>query len=162
MHIEINIQLQSLSIISDGKVVKNYLVSTAVKGAGEVSGSQMTPRGLHYIRAKIGSGCLKSAVFSGRRPTGQVLTPQLASEHPSTDWILTRILWLCGLERGRNRGGDVDSMRRYIYIHGAPDTEPMGIPLSHGCIRMRNSDVMDLFDKVDVGVRVFINEFSVD
>ncbi len=121
-------------------------------------GSFKTPRGRHRIRAKIGAGQPVNTVFVGRRPTGEIFTPELAARHPDRDWILTRILWLSGCEPGFNRLGEVDSMRRYIYIHGAPDTVPMGVPASHGCIRMRNVDVMDLFDRVPVGTPVEILE----
>lgn len=121
-------------------------------------GSFKTPRGRHRIRAKIGTGQPVNTVFVGRRPTGEIFTPELAARHPDRDWILTRILWLSGCEPGFNRLGEVDSMRRYIYIHGAPDTVPMGVPASHGCIRMRNVDVMDLFDRVPVGTPVEILE----
>ncbi|MEO1574119.1 MAG: L,D-transpeptidase, partial [Pseudomonadota bacterium] len=96
------------------------------------------------------------AVFHGRRATGEIWTPQLHAAHPERDWILTRILWLRGLEFGRNRGGPVDSFARYIYIHGTPDSEPVGRPGSHGCIRMRNEDIVRLFARVGVGTPVDI------
>lgn len=154
--IRISISRQTLTAqMSDGSV-SQYPVSTATNGVGEANGSGCTPRGQHYIRACIGKGQPRGAVFVGRRPTGEVYSPQLAAEHPSRDWILTRILWLCGLEPGFNRGGQVDSMRRYIYIHGTPDTEPMGVPESHGCVRMRNDDLLELFDRVPAGTPVFI------
>jgi lipoprotein-anchoring transpeptidase ErfK/SrfK len=108
------------------------------------------------IRARIGTGCAPDTVFVGRRPTGEILTPELRAATPERDWILTRILWLSGLERGRNRLGSVDTMRRYIYIHGTPDDVPLGLPASHGCIRMRNADIIALFDQVAAGTRVFI------
>ncbi len=108
------------------------------------------------MRAKIGAGEPENAVFSGRRPTGEIYTPALAARHPERDWILSRILWLSGLEPGVNRLGKVDTMRRFIYIHGTPDSEAMGVANSHGCVRMRNQDVMRLFDLVKVGTRVFI------
>ena len=133
-------------------------ISTAKNGAGEQRGSECTPRGLHYIRARIGAGCDENTVFVGRRPTGERYDETLHQQYPERDWILSRILWLCGSEKGKNRGGVVDSMRRYIYIHGCPDSEPMGIPLSHGCVRMRNRDIIELFDRVDVGTRVMIQE----
>lgn len=119
-------------------------------------GSHCTPRGRHIVRARIGAGAPLGAAFRGRRPTGEVWTPELAATHPARDWILTRILWLSGTEPGRNRLGEVDSMRRYIYIHGTPDTEPMGVPLSIGCVRMRNRDVAELFDLVPAGTKVDI------
>ena len=125
-----------------------YPVSTAASGLGEKNGSLCTPRGRHIVRAKIGEGQPLRAVFAGRRPTGEIWTPELHAKHPGRDWMLTRILWLSGCELGRNRLGDVDTMRRMIYIHGAPDCAEMGKPGSHGCVRMRNGDVAELFDLV--------------
>lgn len=159
MKIEISISEQSLKLLDDqDKVTSIYLVSTALKGAGEQKNSYCTPRGRHIIRAKIGKDAPVNSVFRGRRPTGEIWTPELGAQHPGRDWILTRILWLSGCEPGFNRLGNVDSMQRYIYIHGTPDIEPMGKPGSHGCVRMRNSDVMALFDLVPVGTPVVINE----
>ncbi len=157
--IEVNIDDQTLKCFEDGVLVKSFSVSTALNGAGEQSGSEQTPRGRHYVRAKIGAGQPLGAVFVGRRPTGEVYSDALARQFPNRDWILTRILWLCGLEVGFNRGGRVDSMRRYIYIHGTPDSEPMGIPKSHGCIRMRNQDMLELFEWVppQCPVRILAN-----
>jgi lipoprotein-anchoring transpeptidase ErfK/SrfK len=149
---------QRLHLLDDGRVVRSYAVSTSVRGAGERYGSFCTPRGEHVIRAKIGAGQPPGAVFVGRRPTGEICTPEAHRSAPARDWILSRILWLCGLERGRNRFGDVDTMRRFIYIHGCPDWSPMGVRGSRGCIRMRNDDVMELFDAVPVGTRVSIDE----
>lgn len=140
------------------EVIRTYSVSTAMKGPGEKKNSEQTPRGLHIIRAKIGADEPINTVFKGRRKTGELFTHKLAEENPGHDWILTRILWLSGLEIGKNRLGDVDTMQRYIYIHGTPDTEPMGIAKSHGCIRMRNSDIVELFDLVSVGTQVCIVE----
>lgn len=154
--IEISIAGQTLTLLEDGKRLAQYSVSTALKGAGEMSGSEQTPRGAHIVRARIGAGAASGAVFRGRRPTGEIWTPELAALHPARDWILSRILWLSGTEPGRNRSGNCDSMRRYIYIHGTPDTEPMGQPLSHGCIRMRNADVIALFEQVPVYTPVLI------
>jgi L,D-transpeptidase YbiS len=127
---------------------KSYSVSTARKGGGEKNGSLCTPRGRHLVRAKIGAGQPINSVFVRRRPTGEVWTPELHEKYPGRDWILTRILWLSGCEPGRNRLGDVDTMRRYIYIHGSPDTAQMGKPGSIGCIRMRNRDIVELFDRL--------------
>ena len=137
-------------------VSHRYPVSTSKHGPGERMGSFRTPRGRHLIRAKIGAGSPSGTVFVGRRPTGEIWSAALAREHPGRDWILTRILWLSGLEKGFNRLGDVDTMRRYIYIHGMPDSEPCGIPASIGCIRMRNSDIIELFDRVEIGTPVII------
>lgn len=157
MQILIDIPSQTLSLLGDdGACIRRYSVSTARNGAGEASGSFCTPRGRHIIRARIGAGAPIGAAFRGRRPTGEVWTPELAAANPGRDWILTRILWLSGTEPGLNRLGEVDSMRRYIYIHGTPDTEPMGVPLSIGCVRMRNRDVAELFELVPAGTAVDI------
>lgn len=157
MQILIDIPSQTLSLLGDdGACIRRYRVSTARNGAGEASGSFCTPRGRHIIRARIGAGAPIGAAFRGRRPTGEVWTPELAAANPGRDWILTRILWLSGTEPGFNRLGEVDSMRRYIYIHGTPDTEPMGVPLSIGCVRMRNRDVVELFELVPAGTAVDI------
>jgi len=154
--IHVSIAGQTLTLLEDDLPLANYLVSTALKGVGEIAGSEQTPRGAHVVRAKIGSGAEVGAVFRGRRPTGEIWTPALGLQHPERDWILSRILWLSGTEVGRNRLSNCDSMRRYIYIHGVPDTEPMGEPRSHGCIRMRNSDVVDLFERTPVHTPVLI------
>lgn len=156
--IRIELSRQRLLLQEDARVVREYPVSTARNGAGERAGSECTPRGRHRVRARVGAGAPRGAVFVGRRPTGEVWTPELAASHPDRDWILSRILWLCGEEPGRNRGGAVDSMRRYIYIHGAPDDAPLGVPASHGCIRMANDDVIDLFERVPAGTPVEIVE----
>jgi len=157
LEIIVSIPLQTLVLMQDGRQIACWPVSTALKGAGNQSGSYQTPLGRHRIRAKIGAGQPLNAVFRARRPTGEIFSADLAQAFPDRDWILTRILWLCGEERGVNRGGNVDSQRRYIYIHGTPDAEPMGIPRSHGCIRMRNRDVLALFERVPVGTPVLIS-----
>jgi len=138
--------------------VQAYAVSTALNGSGSQTGSEKTPLGWHRVRARIGAGCEPGTVFVARRPTGEVYSAALATANPERDWILTRILWLCGTEPGNNRFGQVDSMRRYIYIHGCPDSEPMGTPRSHGCIRMRNRDIIELFEQVPAGMPVLIEE----
>jgi lipoprotein-anchoring transpeptidase ErfK/SrfK len=139
-----------------GRLVRRYLVSTSRNGPGERSGSYCTPRGRHVIRAKIGAGVPANTVFVKRRPTGELYSPELAERFPGRDWILTRILWLSGCEPGFNRLGPVDTMRRFIYIHGTPDTTELGTPGSIGCVRMRNEDLVELFDRVDVGTPVTI------
>ncbi|HZT61732.1 MAG TPA: L,D-transpeptidase [Burkholderiales bacterium] len=155
--IEISIPEQRLTLWGDdGRALERYPVSTARNGAGEREGSFCTPRGDHIVRAKIGSGQPINTVFRGRRPTGEIWTPELGERFPGRDWILTRILWLSGSEVGKNRLGNVDTMRRYIYIHGSPDSVPMGKPGSIGCIRMRNRDIVDLFDRVPAGIPVGI------
>jgi lipoprotein-anchoring transpeptidase ErfK/SrfK len=141
-----------------GNLIKRYSISSAKNGVGEVNGSFRTPRGRHIIRAKIGAGEPENAVFVERRPTGEIYSPHLARRFPGRDWILTRILWLSGLERGYNRMGKVDTMRRAIYIHGSPDTADMGKPGSRGCIRMHNRDIVELFNLVPVRTVVEIEE----
>lgn len=156
--IEISLPRQSLELLEDGRVLKRYAVSTARNGAGERNGSFCTPRGRHIVRARIGAGLPLGAVFARRRPTGEIWTPELHSKYPGRDWILTRILWLSGCEPGRNRLGQVDTMRRYIYIHGAPDSAEMGKPGSIGCIRMRNADIAELFELVPPFIVVEIRD----
>jgi lipoprotein-anchoring transpeptidase ErfK/SrfK len=156
--IHISLSEQRLLGFSAGTLVCEYPVSTALNGAGEQNGSGCTPRGRHRVRARIGAGQPSHSVFIGRRPTGEIWTPELNAQYPQRDWILTRILWLCGEQPQVNRGGDCDSQRRYIYIHGTADDQPMGEPLSHGCIRMRNSDVLALFDLTPAGCQVMITE----
>lgn len=159
MHIEISISHQTLTLFdSVGGLRAKYSISTAANGVGCEKNSGCTPLGQHIIRAKIGIDASANAVFVGRRATGEIWSSALAEQYTERDWILTRILWLSGTELGKNRLGSVDTMQRYIYIHGTSDSEPMGQPHSHGCIRMRNSDVIDLFDRVDVGTRVVIAE----
>jgi L,D-transpeptidase YbiS len=147
---------QSLELREGVVTRKRYRISTSKYGLGEETGSFKTPRGHHYIRAKIGAGCPEGTVFVGRRPTGEVYSAALAARYPDRDWILTRILWLSGLERGHNRLGSVDTMRRFIYIHGTPDSEPLGEAGSIGCIRMSNREVIEFFDRVPVGLPVEI------
>lgn len=156
MSVGVSLAAQTLTLMRGDAVVKIYAVSTSKHGAGERNGSFKTPRGRHVVRAKIGAGAPLNAVFRGRRPTGEIYSAPLARANPDRDWILTRILWLSGTEIGRNRLGPVDTMRRYIYIHGAPDTEPLGVPGSIGCIRMANRDVVELFDLVPAGTVVDI------
>ena len=157
--ININIKLQQLDIYDDsGFLLKRYRISSSKNGLGELYGSYCTPRGRHIVRAKIGAGQPLNTVFVERRPTGEVYAPELASGFPGRDWILTRILWLSGCERGYNRMGRVDTMRRAIYIHGSPDTVEMGKPGSGGCIRMHNRDIVELFDLVPVRTLVEIQE----
>lgn len=159
MKLQISIARQLMQLMDDwGAVLREYRVSTATAGAGEVSGSYQTPRGLHVIRAKIGAGEPENTVFVRRRPTGEIWTPGLGEQFPGRDWILTRILWLSGCQPGHNRLGCVDTMRRYIYIHGSPDTAEMGVPGSHGCIRMCNADIVELFDLVPCYASVEISE----
>ncbi|MBV6448831.1 L,D-transpeptidase [Nitrosomonas sp.] len=159
MKIDITIATQQLDLLDDhGKIIRQYRISSAKNGTGQENGSFCTPLGKHIIRAKIGAGQPVNTVFIKRRPTGEIYTPELAQQFPKRDWILTRILWLCGCEPGFNRFGSVDTMRRYIYIHGTPDSVEMGKPGSIGCIRMRNSDLLELFDWVSARTQVEIHE----
>lgn len=154
--VEISIPDQALRLLHADRELCRYPISTALNGPGQHIGSECTPLGRHRIRLKIGGGCPTNTVFVARRPTGEIWTEELARAHPGRDWILTRILWLSGDESGHNRGGACDSLRRFIYIHGTPDTEPMGEPRSHGCIRMRNDDIRELFEQVGQDTRVDI------
>jgi lipoprotein-anchoring transpeptidase ErfK/SrfK len=156
-YLHISIANQRLSLIEREGKKKSYSVSTAKNGAGETMGSECTPTGWHKIRAKIGDRQPVNSVFIGRRPTGEIYTPELSIKYPQRDWVLSRILWLGGLEPKKNRYGNVDSTWRYIYIHGCPDQLMQGKPESHGCIRMNNADVIELFNSVDIGLRVLID-----
>ncbi|MEW6561738.1 MAG: L,D-transpeptidase [Pseudomonadota bacterium] len=157
MRILIDIPSQSLELYdAQNTLVRRYPVSTGANGVGEESGSFCTPRGKHVVRAKIGGGQPLNTVFVRRRPTGEIYTPELGAQFPRRDWILTRILWLSGKEPGYNRLGTCDTMRRFIYIHGTPDTTEIGKPGSHGCVRMRNADLVELFDLVPAGTPVLI------
>ena len=151
MKIIVDLARQRLDLLDDnGELLRSWPVSTAANGAGEETGSCCTPRGEHIVRARIGAGMPVNTVFVGRRPTGEVYTPELGEIEPERDWILSRILWLSGKEPGRNRLGSRDTMQRYIYIHGTPDERFAQEPQSHGCIRMRNRDLVELFDLVPV------------
>ena len=158
MRLVVSISQQTLTVCNaQNEALAHYSISTAANGAGCEKNSGCTPLGKHIIRAKIGEGVPAGSVFVGRRPTGEICTPELITEFPNRDWILTRILWLSGKELGVNRLGNVDTMQRYIYIHGTPDSNEMGVIGSHGCVRMRNADIIALFDMVDVGAEVDIH-----
>lgn len=154
--IAISLPRQRLDLCAGQRVVQSWPVSTASAGAGERNGSGATPRGWHRIRAMIGAAAPAGSVFVARRPTGEIYSAALATAYPQRDWILTRILWLCGCESGFNRGGAVDSQRRFIYLHGTPETEPMGTPCSHGCVRLHSADIIALFDACRPGMPVWI------
>lgn len=158
MKIDIDLTAQRLQLLDGVTRLREYAVSTAVNGPGEIRGSGCTPRGRHRIRAKIGTGLPNGAVLRARRWTREVWSPELGARYPGRDWILSRILWLSGVENGRNRLGCVDTFRRYIYLHGTPDVEALGRPASHGCVRMRNEDVIELFDLVCAGTDVELHE----
>jgi lipoprotein-anchoring transpeptidase ErfK/SrfK len=156
LRIRISLAEQRLELLRRGRPWKTYPVSTSKHGAGEVRDTFKTPRGRHVIRAKIGTHAPLGCVFRGRRPTGEIYSEELARAQPGRDWILTRILWLSGTEVGKNRLGDVDTMRRYIYIHGTPDSTPLGAPGSIGCVRLGNAAIVELFDLVPTGTIVDI------
>lgn len=159
MKLQVSLARQVLEVLDDqGTVLRSYPVSTATAGAGEQSGSFQTPRGRHYVRARIGAGLPPRAVLRGRRYQGEICTPETAAAEPQRDWILSRILWLCGREPGFNRLGPVDTMARYIYIHGTADEAALGTPASHGCIRMGNGDILELFELVPAFTEVDIRE----
>ncbi len=154
--LEVSIANQTLRVLDNDTCIKEYPISTAKNGEGEIRNSEQTPRGLHVVRAKIGAACPINTVFISRRPTGEIYSSALKAQFPNRDWILTRIFWLSGLEKGKNRLGNVDTMQRYIYIHGTPDEVNMGVTGSKGCIRMQNQHIIELFDRVPVGTRIFI------
>ena len=156
--LDISLREQRLKVVNGNNVTAEYQVATARKGAGEVMDSERTPRGWHAVCAKIGDGSAPGAVFVDREPTGEIYSAELRRQYPERDWILTRILWLTGLEKGKNLADKVDTRNRHIYIHGCPDEDEMGVPSSHGCVKMRNSDVTELFDMVSEGTRVCIHE----
>jgi len=158
MNIQISIKDQTLTLFNDDKQLKQYSISTAKNGSGELMDSECTPCGAHIISEKIGDGAAINSVFVGRIATGEIYETALRELHPDRDWILTRILWLSGTEEGKNKGGEVDSHDRYIYIHGSPDDVDMGQPGSRGCVRMRNDDIIELFDLIEVGTEVEIKE----
>ncbi len=158
MHINISIATQTLTLLDDDEeLLAQFPVSTAANGIGCEKESGCTPLGSHVIRAKIGESAAPNTVFVGRRATGEIWSPELMAEHPNRDWILTRILWLSGKEVGKNRLGNVDTMQRYIYIHGTPDSTDMNVIGSHGCVRMRNDDIVRLFDLVSINTTVQID-----
>ena len=156
--IVVSVARQKLELYNVDKLEKEYLISTSRNGCGEVENSFKTPRGSHVVRAKIGEGLAENAVLRGRRPTGEIVTDEMMHADPDKDWIVSRILWLSGCEVGRNRLGKVDTMARYIYIHGTPHVEQLGTPGSLGCVRMSSADVIDLYKQVPVGTEVVINE----
>jgi lipoprotein-anchoring transpeptidase ErfK/SrfK len=154
--IVVSLSEQRLRVLEDEQVIANFAVSTAKNGAGQQQGSECTPLGEHCIAAKIGDGEPLNRVFIARKPTNEIYSEALAKSNPKRDWILTRILWLRGLEPGFNQGGDVDSEQRYIYIHGTPASRPMGKPHSHGCITLHSGDMLKLFAMVEEGQSVKI------
>lgn len=156
--IKIALDQQRLSLFQNTRLVKDYLISTAANGAGNQMDSFKTPLGWHQICEKVGDGMALNTVFVGRKPTGEVFNRQLFSLSPDRDWILTRILRLEGLEPGINKGGNVDTYQRYIYIHGTHEETSLGQIGSRGCVRMANNDVIELFNTVPLGTKVYLEE----
>lgn len=152
----ISIAKQQLLVLDDGHEVFKCPASTAANGPGNRINSFCTPLGKHIIRAKIGKDLPAGAVLKGRRWTGELCTKESYLQEPDKDWILTRILWLSGCEPGYNRFGDVDTMKRYVYIHGTPDQVDLTKPRSHGCVRVANADIIKLFDLLPPGTPVTI------
>lgn len=157
--IVIDLAQQTLSLPKHNKF---YVISSGKNGIGEQENSGKTPRGWHRVAQKVGENAPQNSVFIARQPTGEIYEQQLAQQFPQRDWILSRILWLDGLEQGFNHGEGCDTFKRYIYIHGTPDTEPMGIPMSHGCIRMKNDEIIELFDLISEDALVYISEHSLE
>lgn len=155
--IDVDVAKQQLTLLQGENVIIKYDVSTAKNGVGQKNGSECTPLGEHIIDSKIGSGAIENTVFIGREETGEIFSEEFKHNFPERDWILTRILWLSGIEPGKNRGGGVDTLSRYIYIHGCPDSDSFLSPSSHGCVKMRNKDIIELFENVDAGTRVVIH-----
>ena len=156
--IYISVSEQMLKLLHNNKTKKQYKISTASLGVVQKKDSNKTPLGKHIIMAKIGDKLPKFAVLKGRRFTRKIWSRELDSASDNVDWILTRILWLSGTELGKNRLGDVDSMQRFIYIHGTNEENLLGTPSSHGCVRMANEDIIELFNNVSVGDQVEIVE----
>ncbi len=154
----IDLNKQQLSLLQNEQAYKVYSISSGANGIGEEQGSGKTPRGRHCICAKIGKEMPINTVFRHRKPTGELYTEELCNKYSERDWILTRILWLQGLEVGKNRLGNVDTFERFIYIHGTPDSTPIGQPGSKGCIRMRNADIIELFGLVNIGTEVYLQD----
>jgi lipoprotein-anchoring transpeptidase ErfK/SrfK len=152
----VDIHSQTLTVEKKGQAIKTYYVATSKFGVGQENGSFKTPLGWHEIKEKIGDQAPINTVFIGRIPTGEIYSHELGAKFPERDWILTRILWLSGLEPGKNQGANVDTFERYIYIHGVPDEIPMGKPSSHGCVRMHNNELLELFGLVNVNTKVLI------
>lgn len=154
----VNIATQELTVLESDKPLFKCPASTAANGPGNKLGSYCTPLGKHVIRAKIGAGLPIGAVLKGRRWTGEICDADSYRQDPDRDWILTRVLWLSGCQPGYNRFGDVDTMKRYVYIHGTPDAVDLTKPKSRGCVRVANQDVLKLFDMLPPATPVVITE----
>ncbi len=147
---------QALYVLRSGTILDRYPVSTSKYGIGNREGSFQTPLGRHRIAKKAGYGAPLGSVLEDRRLTGKVAAIDTGGSGAPRDVITTRVLWLQGLETGVNRGEGIDSLRRFIYIHGTTSEGLIGSPASNGCVRMRNRDVAELFDLVPEGTDVEI------
>lgn len=148
---------QKMLLVERGRQVAEWTISTALKGLGSAKGSDQTPLGVHRVAQKFGAGAPLGTIFKSRQDSGQIAKILTGPNENSTgDNVTTRVLWLDGLEPGLNKGGNVDSHERFIYIHGTDEEGKLGRPASHGCIRMRNLDVVKLFDSVDENTLVVI------
>jgi len=156
MLIQISICHQRLTLYAHEQLVQSWPVSTALNGIGNRNGSFKTPTGMHRIAEMIGDGAEAGTVFRGRITTDEHIKPDAQQSAVKEDLITSRILWLQGIEAGINQGGEVDSHQRYIYIHGTADEKRIGQPVSQGCIRMTNADVITLFDQIKTGTLVVI------
>ena len=154
--IYVSIKEQKLYHIQHDSIIKEYIISSSVYGIGNTSGSNKTPIGLHNIRKKYGEKTPINGKMTGRVFQGNIATIYTDQTKSKTDDVTSRILWLEGLEKGKNKGEGIDSFKRYIYIHGTSEEGRLGKPASHGCIRMKNKEVIDLYNLVEVGTLVLI------
>ncbi len=156
--IVVDISRQLLSLYQDDKCLHSWPVSTSARGSGNRMDSLQTPLGAHRIAEKIGADSPANTIFKGRQDCGELANITQRPEPTGEDLITSRILWLKGIEPGKNLDGDVDSQQRYIYIHGTAEEGLIGQAVSHGCIRMRNADVIELFALVDPETLVYITD----
>ena len=157
--IRIKVSEQKLYLLNEaGAVEREYPVSTSKYGVGSENGSEKTPLGLHRIKDKVGGAMPVNMVLVGREPKGLLEDCIRDGVELPDDVITSRIMWLEGMEPGRNQGGHVDTYNRYIYIHGTSEEDKIGTPASIGCIRMLNDDVVELYRLVDKGTEVLIEE----
>ena len=150
------IQFKTIFYIKEGKIIKTYVISSSSYGVGNKAGSNKTPIGLHKVKQKFGEKTPINGKMIGRVFYGNIATIYTDNTKSKTDDVCSRILWLVGLEEGLNKGEGIDSYNRYIYIHGTPEEGRLGKPASHGCIRMKNKEVIELYEKVKIGTLVLI------
>ena len=152
----VNITEQKMYYIKEGGIVKTYVISSSSYGVGNKAGSNKTPIGLHKVKQKFGEETPINGKMIGRVFYGDIATIYTDNTKSKTDDVCSRILWLVGLEEGLNKGEGIDSYNRYIYIHGTSEEGRLGKPVSHGCIRMKNKEVIELYEKVKIGTLVLI------